>query len=102
MKQRVTSVLEFQELGILLAGPGRHVVRVLGALKVVRPPDLPVAKEDLSLLVDRAPFESYYAEDAPPTPEDELIQPEEPQVPALYVTRTGEVEFLGREVEDVG
>jgi hypothetical protein len=97
MKNHVTSVLEFQELGIVLEGPGRH-----GALKEVRPPDLPVAKEDLTLLVDPAPFESYYAADAPPTPEDELSEPEEPRVPALYVTREGDVEFLGRDVESLG
>jgi hypothetical protein len=77
-------------------------VRVLGALKEVRPPDLPVAKEDLTLLVDPAPFESYYAAEAPPTPEDELSEPEEPRVPALYVTREGDVEFLGRDVESLG
>jgi hypothetical protein len=102
MKNHVTSVLEFQEAGILLAGPGRHAVRVLGALKVVRPPDLPAAKEDLAELVDRAPFGPYYAEDASETPEDQLLPPEEPVVPALYVTREGQVVFLGRDVEDLG
>ena len=98
MKNHITSVLESQEKGIVLEGPGRHVVRVMGALKVVRPADLPFAKEDLSVIVDRAPFETYYAESAPETPVDQLVQPEEPQVPSPYVTREGKVAFLGRDV----
>jgi hypothetical protein len=97
MKNHITSVLEFQEMGIVLEGPGRHVVRVMGALKVVRPPDLPVAKEDLSVLVDRAPFDPYYSGEGP---EEEPGQ-QEPQVPAPFVTREGKVVFLGRDVEDL-
>jgi hypothetical protein len=98
MKNHITSVLEFQEIGIVLEGPDRHVVRVMGALKVVHPPDLPVAKEDLSVLVDRAPFDPYYAGEAP---KEEPSPQEEPQVPPLFVTREGKVVFLGREVEDL-
>jgi hypothetical protein len=97
MKNHITSVLEFQETGIVLEGPGRHIVRVMGALKVVRPPDLPVAKEDLSVLVNRAPLEPYYAGEAP----QEAPGEQEPQVPAPSVTREGKVVFLGREVEEL-
>ena len=98
MKNHITSVLEFQETGIVLEGPGRHVVRVMGALKVVRPPDLPVAKEHLSVLVNRAPFDPYYAGEAP---QEDVSEQEEPQVPPVFVTREGKVVFLGREVEDL-
>ena len=98
MKNHITSVFEFQETGIVLEGPGRHVVRVMGALKVVRPPDLPVAKEHLSLLVNRAPLEPYYAGEAP---QEGPSEREETQVPAPYVTREGQVVFLGREVDEL-
>lgn len=101
MKNHITSVLEFQEAGLVLKGPGGHAVRVLGALKVVRPPNLPVTKEELSVLVDRQPFGPYYAEDAPETPEDELFLLGDPEVPALHVTRDGQVVLLGRNLDEI-
>jgi hypothetical protein len=101
MKNHITSVFEFQETGIFLKGLGRHTVRVMGALKVVHPPNLPVSKEELSVLVDRAPFEQYYAGEKPKTPGDQIVHPDKPQVPALYVTREGKVVFLGRNLEEI-
>lgn len=99
MRRHITSVLEFQTIGLLLRGPGRHAVRVMGALRVVRPPDLPHSKEELAALVDRAPFAAYYAEGAPGAPDDRPPDPEGPQVPAPFVTREGEVVFLERDAD---
>jgi hypothetical protein len=101
MKSHITNVLEFQEIGLLLAGPGRHIVRVMGSLKVIPPPDLPASKEELVASIDRAPFERYYSADAPERPDDQLIHPDDPQVPALYVTREGKVVFLGRNLDEI-
>jgi hypothetical protein len=101
MKNHRTNVLEFQSYGILLNGLGRHTIQVMGAERIVQPPNLPATKEERSMSVDRRPFDSYYAEDAPETPDNELFQPDEPQVPALYVTRDGEVRTLGRDLESL-
>lgn len=95
-RKHTTSVLEFESTGILLAEPGEHEVRVLGALAEV-PSSHPEMKEDLVPDSDRSIYERYFAGELRGEQEDPDVRPFHPRVPALFITSDGEAVFLQRD-----
>jgi hypothetical protein len=96
MPDHITSVIEIREAGILLAARGKHVVRVLGALKEAPLPSVGGAKEDMSPRAPRSVYDSYYSGGLS-GPQDSAQESLNPRVPALFITRTGEALFLLRD-----
>ena len=96
-----TSALEFQTTGILVAGADDHVVRVLGALPELAPPE-PAMKEDFGgTAADDATFDRYFSAELSSPQEDPEEQPFHPLVPAFYITEQHEPLFLERDWTDV-
>jgi len=96
VRNHITSTYEFQTAGLLLAGPGEHTIRVLGAAAVVELNPGLLSKEEQS----PAPFslyERYYAGELAGAQEDGESRPFFPRVPALFVTQAGEKIFLERD-----
>jgi len=97
MPNHITSVIEIREAGILLAARGKHVIRVLGALKETPLTTVSGAKEDLQPRAAESTYEKYYSGGLSGPQQDPAAQPFNPRVPSLFITRTGDPLFLQRD-----
>lgn len=97
MSNHVTNVIEIREAGMLLKTKGKHVVRVLGALKEVPLPISLPPKEHLKPRAEASVYERYHSGELAGQQDNPQAQPYHPQVPTLFITREGEPIFLERD-----
>jgi phosphatidylserine/phosphatidylglycerophosphate/cardiolipin synthase-like enzyme len=94
MRHHVTSAFEFQTTGILLAGSGEHEIRVLGAIGTPTPPGSAM-KEAIG--ADAEVFAPYFSGAVKGDQQDPDERPFHPEMPAPFLTRSGELAFLERD-----